>query len=513
MIFFTETACGQKRKSKQSKSPPALKKPCVIAPIRLTDSVTGKEFVSELSDAWKMELKFAKNEIELMSSPFQVGRISAALADSVPVIDGLLHEMTDSVTWTRRQTDFLELNQTCDLISLDVPHLKAFYQFLNTDLIEWMRQVTGFDLTHVSANCSMYNHGDHLLVHDDCISDRKIAFVFYISPWPGTETWTEQMGGALDLFDHNKGDGQPRFPSSKRIAPQNNQLVFFRVCEKSYHQVGEVLSLDYPRLTINGWFHGPGEEFTAQVRPSPLASQLSSPIGEHFNLSEWLNESYLQDSIKGSIQEEIENESQISLRDFLIDDFIQVVLGELKSNSVLSWTRPYSACERNYECLNLSGVERGPIADLSKLFQSTEFLKLLHEYTDLDLSGAHAKTPTCHVELQRWTNECYTMLTNESNESSIGNILDVILYLNEDKHECGVGTYVYVHDSQTDGDGGSHEDDNEEPDDVLLTVEPQANSLNIVYCNAGVSRFGKFVSKSVKMENDFVYILCCSYKE
>jgi len=41
----------------------------------------------------------------------------------------------------------------------------------------------------------------------------------------------------------------------KRIVPEFNSLVLFRVSPRSWHQVAEVVS-DVQRLTVTGWYHG-----------------------------------------------------------------------------------------------------------------------------------------------------------------------------------------------------------------------------------------------------------------
>lgn len=49
-----------------------------------------------------------------------------------------------------------------------------------------MRQVssvTGLSLRSVSASCSLYGPGDHLLAHDDLLADRRVAFILYLAPW------------------------------------------------------------------------------------------------------------------------------------------------------------------------------------------------------------------------------------------------------------------------------------------------------------------------------------------
>lgn len=475
-------------------------------PFQLRPEIADVEILEKLSQAWKGDFPFEKeNTIALVDEPFQLGKISGLLADNL-LLSKLLDEMSSEVTWRRRETDFLELSQSCDLVSVDSKYLSGFYNFIKTDLLDWMKTVTGLDLTHVSASCSMYNNGDHLLVHDDCITDRKIAFVFYLSPWLGTEEWTPEMGGSLELFETESTSGDPKYPPIKKIPPKNNQFVFFKVSDKSFHQVGEVTSMNYPRLTINGWFHGPGKEFETKLKANTNLSKLNPPNSIDVDLSEWIEDAYLEPGIKGDIQKEIEIESQASLQHFLIPDFLGCLLEELKTNNSSKWVRPHSACEKNYETLDLASIKAGPIKDVVDLFQSPGFFKLLHEFTELDFYGENAKTPKCFVELQRWTNECYTMLTNESDENYIGNVLDVIFYVNS---RPSVGTFLYANQSGDDEETGSVE----EGDDVLLTVESEANSLNIVYCTKGVSRFGKYVSRSVDMNNQYVYILCCMYKE
>lgn len=485
------------------------KRVCLTGAIRLAENMSDKAVIKKLNETWRNNQGSTQEAIEILSQPFQLGKISGVLADD-QIIHKLVDEMAEQVTWTRRQTDFLELNQSCDLISICSPELKKFYEFLNTNMISWMREVTGLNLTHVSANCSMYNHGDHLLVHDDCIADRKIAFVFYLSPWVGHHKWTEEMGGALELFVLDDGQTEPKFPVAKTIPPVNNQMVFFRVCDKSFHQVGEVLSTEFPRLTINGWFHGPGAEFEAQVKDNPLFAQLRRPNEIDFDLTEWINETYLQNKSMLSIQAEIEEESQICLTQFLIPEFAQLITDELGKDG-LQWQRSYSACERNYEHLVWEST-KGPLRDLKNLFESQAFFKLMFNYTSLDFAGQHAKEPKCFVELQRWTNASYTMLVNETKETYLGNVLDLTLYLNGGDER--VGKFIYVNNG--DDDEGENEEEgghSSENNDVLLTVEPKANSLNMVYCSEGTSRFGKYVSKAVDMKGTYVYILSCSFKE
>jgi Rps23 Pro-64 3,4-dihydroxylase Tpa1-like proline 4-hydroxylase len=41
---------------------------------------------------------------------------------------------------------------------------------------------------------------DTLLCHDDDLEERRIAFIYYLTP-DGDDGWTAEDGGQLDLFD------------------------------------------------------------------------------------------------------------------------------------------------------------------------------------------------------------------------------------------------------------------------------------------------------------------------
>lgn len=92
--------------------------------------------------------------------------------------------------------------------------------------------ITGLELTHISATCSLYSDTDYLLVHDDLREDRVVAYVLYLT---GKEGWNTEYGGSLQLFSKD-AEGQP-LQAVKDVWPSNNQFVFFPVSNQSYHQV------------------------------------------------------------------------------------------------------------------------------------------------------------------------------------------------------------------------------------------------------------------------------------
>lgn len=103
-----------------------------------------------------------------------------------------------------------------------------------------MSDLTGLELTDISATCSLYSDTDYLLVHDDLRGNRVVAYILYLT---GKEGWDRKYGGALQLFSKD-ADGQP-LEAVKEIWPVNNQFVFFPVTNESYHQVCCFFNLNF----------------------------------------------------------------------------------------------------------------------------------------------------------------------------------------------------------------------------------------------------------------------------
>lgn len=472
--------------------------------IELNNDLLETQFNNEFAESWSANESLHLNSVQLNNNPFQLCVIQNFL-QNVDHIPKLLNEMLES-EWTNKQMDLYEFYQTADLNTATSMYLKRFHMFLNKDVLPWIKQLTNLDLTHVSASCSMYNAGDHLLVHDDLLGDRKIAYVFYLSPW--TE-WTESMGGALELFTCNEHI-QPIHPPVQKIFPKNNQFVFFKVSEKSFHQVGEVTNYDYPRITINGWFHGPSKENSSYVcrtkSPEYIMEYLPPTINDSIGLS-WINEIYLKDNCKKNIQKIIEDKSEISLESFLHIDYYQKILQHLNEIDETHWIHQGPAHYRNYDKISIDNVE-GPVKDFSNILLSNKWFRLMFEYTELDLSGNNARSPSASVEFYRITHGCYSLLNDRSGLFT-DDSLDVIMYFNSNPN---FGFITYINPDE-DGNDMSESDDEDEKNSVLLTVHPNDNALNIIYRSGHTGRFIKYVSKNRFAENKYVYIMVSSYKE
>lgn len=476
--------------------------------ISLNDLLIKNDFINNFADSFKKKKSMKADNAQLLNDPFQIAVIKHLLKD--PELIPKLVEEIESIEWNKKQMDLYEFYQSTDLVNVKSPYISSFYNFITNDMKDWMEKLTGMKIQKVSMSCSMYNSTNFLLSHDDLLSDRLIAYVFYLSPWKEAIQWNESMGGALEVFKSDI-DGQPQFPAYKKFFPSNNQLAFFKVEKKSHHQVGEVLTKDYPRLTIHGWFHGYKDnvyyDADAVKIKRPNVPIFQSPNSNSFENSKIINKNYLKDSIKAEIQQQIEENSEAGLGEFLTDEFLGFIQSDL-ANSSLKWTTKGPANQQNYEILDVQSVPKSSsLKKLISLVSSKQFFKLIHEYTELDVYGKNSKSPTCTVEFQRWKGGCYALINDPSTYSD--DTLDLILNIGNNE---GVGTITYLVPDKQDSDSMS-DYENDEDDSVLLTIYPQNNFLNLVYRSAGTAKFTKYCYKSAIMDSEFNYILSCSYKE
>ncbi|KAH8278864.1 hypothetical protein KR018_010523 [Drosophila ironensis] len=448
---------------------------------------------------------------QIFGDPFQIGLLPGLLAEGQS--KALAREMTDQVRWSRKQMDLYEFFQSADLSSLPAGSLLTkFLQVLRKQVRPWLEKITGLKLDYVSASCSMYNCGDYLLVHDDLLKDRQVAFVYYLSPWPGLEEWTDAQGGCLEIFSSDE-QCFPQFPVQRKIPPKDNQFAFFKVGSRSFHQVGEVTTFDYPRLTINGWFHGAtNEAFVADsARAFPRPRYLPPDHVNQPPLRLLLNSVYLKSATRRSIQKRMEENSEICLYEFFKREKFEMARAQLLAETdTLKWRRQGPANAHNYEVLDLSSA-KGTIQELLQLFHSRDMVQLLRDFTELDLGGSEPEKPICSVEIQRWSHGNYTVLGDGL--ASQENTLDLVYYLN-----AADGAAVITYLTQ---ESGPPEDcpprmsraGEEEEEDVLLTITPVDNALNIVFRCADTTKFTKYVSRNTPLEKGPVFVISCSYRE
>uniref|UniRef100_A0A1I8M0S9 uS12 prolyl 3-hydroxylase n=1 Tax=Musca domestica TaxID=7370 RepID=A0A1I8M0S9_MUSDO len=499
--------------------------------LSLSNCYTSEEYALQLQKQWFSEQsKDYKDEttgVELYTNPFQICLLPNMLknTDSCKL---LVDEMVKKVHWSRKQMDLYEFYQSTDLSNMiECKFLANFLQMLRRSVRPWLEKLTNLKLDYVSASCSMYTCGDYLLVHDDLLKDRQIAFIYYLSPWEENELWNQEQGGCLEIFASDD-KCLPRFPVQRKISPKNNQFAFFKVGSKSFHQVGEVTTFDYPRLTINGWFHGASNEDLIADAIRPFAKlQFKPPISVNpqSSVDLLLNEVYLKPTTKRSIQKRIEDNSEICLYEFFRREIFEEALKELLNDDKLKWSRQGPANVQNFEVLDLKTATK-TLTQIIELFSNTEMFSLLRDYTDLDLSGPNAANPQFTLEIQRWSHGDYTVLGDgaicEDNTLDLIYYLNasegaaIITYLSPDTEQAGTGQGLKQAgggDDVSDTDSLEGEGFDDDDESVLLTITPVDNALNIVYRCEGTTKFTKYVSRNTPLENGPVFVISCSYKE
>lgn len=146
----------------------------------------------------------------------------------------------------RKDADLFSFMQSGELARSADPAIRSLLtQLTGREFLKHLEEEFGVRLSgRIDASAFIYEPGDHLLCHDDGVSSRKVAFIYYAN------TLSPRDGGALALFSSKQG--KP-YAVAKRITPTANTLVLFPVTRTSHHQVDEVL--EGRRITIAGWLH------------------------------------------------------------------------------------------------------------------------------------------------------------------------------------------------------------------------------------------------------------------
>jgi len=147
-----------------------------------------------------------------------------------------------------KRSDLFKFKQTNDLISTSNQTLANFYTFLSSnEFRNFMQDITGLSLKEGANNVAgtLYEDTDYLLIHDDQLDARKIAYLLYLTDLD------EETGGGLELYSNDQGTPKEVV---KKLYPKTNSFTFFEVSNISYHAVEEVI--DAQRLAIGGWLHG-----------------------------------------------------------------------------------------------------------------------------------------------------------------------------------------------------------------------------------------------------------------
>lgn len=478
---------------------------------------------------------------------------------------------------TYKETDLFKLYQTCDLanikssdsIAVEMPQLLALRDSIYSPAFRnFVIEVTGCGelIDRVDCAANAYVGGSHLLCHDDVIGNRKVSYIIYLTD--PDEEWLPSDGGMLELYPlEPEGQlhdtlgniqGIPTTIPTTLIPPKFNTMALFIVQPgRSYHAVQEVFTKDKPRLSIQGWFHGPsppvgsdmaslkqimnkGERSTFLFQPL-----LTLPNTPHYTteeldiqyLSQYINPLYLTTESMNSIHKSFCKDSSIQLFDFIIDSLankIKQSMINIDKNDNIGHSRPPASYEvgirdgwtaigpthkrryLSYNDLTTSSTQTqstkitkkikkcnlGTLLNnvLTKLTQTTQFARYLQKLTTLQPTAQRGEVRRFRAGLD-YTVAYYGAM---STESRLDATLCFVDCSDDESDELwaegdvgGFECYLAADDSNADATDAAevYRTDTTE-DDQLLSVSPAFNVLNLVLRDEGTMRFVKYVSSS-----------------
>ena len=470
----------------------------------------------------------------------------------------LVSESKEHLEATFKETDLFKMYQTLDLANFvecedeeimelrtKVPGIIKLRDALYSDRFrEFVQKACNVDqklTSRVDMALQAYSNGGHLLCHDDVIGTRAVSFIIYLTD-PDT-AWTPEMGGELELYPHE--NNIPDAVPTKKVLPTSNSMIMFKVQPGvTYHSVGETLTDEVPRLSLQGWFHSEvpaagSEEISslAMLKVDNDANKCCSlkpfsslpegsiveagtqheqhSINEFFSseeksfLSSIVSEEYLTDDAIVKIRKQFAQDGSVQLRNFLKKTTADTILTQaisVDSEEGYPGSRDYALSEKSKK---LGGILLAPpvvrryvqypikanhelkISNLaSELLASSAWVKFLSLATSLrPLAGRH--------EIRRFRPGCdYTVGYHKMLESDTR--LDVSLCFTPESQGWATGDiggfecFIESEDSQQiAAEVYGNEDDAE---NNLLSFHAANNNLTLVARDEQMMKFVKYVS-------------------
>ena len=192
-----------------------------------------EETLNELKTTFKDNKPFEHLEIKHFLKEEKINQLIEALSNE---------------EFIQKESDLFKLKQTNDLASSENKTIQSFRSFLTSEpFITFMEHITELKIKRdvVDLAGTLYEYTDYLLCHDDQLEGRSIAFLLYLTDLE------EREGGTLSLLESNF---ETPTKITKRIIPKTNTFAFFKVTNRSFHEVEEVITKKQ-RVAFGGWFH------------------------------------------------------------------------------------------------------------------------------------------------------------------------------------------------------------------------------------------------------------------
>ncbi|CAI2345976.1 unnamed protein product [Caenorhabditis sp. 36 PRJEB53466] len=452
-----------KRKLNGDAKKPNAKRKSALFPIEINPQYLSQEYE-------KTFLKGFGNNGK--AHPFPHWQLRNFVDNSENVVEKIEEELQNFESWTRKENDLYSLHQTDDLKSLneaDNPAICSFRTFLNTKVKEWLQKTSHVELIEqVDCNGSLYAENDTLLPHNDLIDTRRFAFVYYLTE----ANWDSKTnGGDLLLFNHNEN----LLPVSvaARFAPLRNSLMLFEVSETSWHRVAEMIS-DEPRLSINGWFHS-----TRRIEVEQPEVEILPRFVPTFRkrLGKLISAEYLKQKRQTEVSQIFSDTSELSLKNFLVDEVHQNVYEELSANpDVFNLIGPLN--KRMISRLDKNKASSLEVTNaVRKCLKSKSFADFVFKLTEVNVADAQASVTVSRVE-----HGSYWVLGDEDAEQTFhdGYSLDFHIFVQKEAWpEKAGGDVIYI------AEGDAEE---------LLCVTASPNMASVVFCEQNVLSFLKYAN-------------------
>lgn len=458
--------------------------------------------------------------------------------------------------------DLANLSSLDDATKAKIPNLLALRDAIySPEFRDFVSGVTGCGALSETTDCACNIHpiGGHLLTHDDVIGDRRVSYIIYLTD--PDDPWTDDDGGALELYPEDPDAPLQPYPiPSAKALPVFNSMAMFKVeAGKSFHSIQEVFTSEKPRMSLQGWFHGPLPEGESKAMPTlaMLQTSMAEKDLEQFRafdvgssnselatgevapyalseedvryLTPWINPLYLDGRGTFKLQKAFEEDGSVHLLNVLSDAKAAAIkaamlavdakdgVGEGRRPSYEvgmtgGWRLRGPAHMQRYLVFGGDGrgASEGPggvdagHAALGSLLQdvydnlitSVPFANLIRTFTTLSMVGCQGEVRRFRPGLD-YTVAHYGVLTKDPR-------LDVVLtFVNDESMssaswadgECGGFEAYLLADDEEDGPAEVYRHVQDD-DSGVLNVSASFNALSIVLRDEGLMRFVKYVSST-----------------
>ena len=464
----------------------ATKRPRLDLSQSITSEILSPEYQKKLWQVFPKELSHKEPGLfHIENDPFKTVSFKNFLPEDFA--ENLLAEIKD-LSFEFKENDLFSLFQSQDLNLVQSPYITSVRKFIYNEVKELIEELCSVNFNdQIDLHAIKFEQGNNLLCHSDSLSTRHTAFILYLVP----KTWSKESGGNLELFQSDKNF----LPTSisKSLTPEFNSFSWFQVSKSSWHQVSEVLEDDI-RWSISGWFHSekppPGHEATSSEPVLPI-EPLESDIDI---LQKWINPKYLNVEISSKIQSQFQDDSEVSLAEFLLPKKYSYLVNNFVSTR---WNQQGPFNKKN---MYSTPSSRAEFEEFLNLLKSDAFAILLSHCTGLSLSKnfddpdgsvyGDNSFGFCEFSVEKWQVGCYSLLRDQDVEN-LPDRLHMFYHANvHDSYDIDAGGYVSFVSS-----------DSEEP---LLVIPPQNNTLSLVFARGDEFSFTKYIN--AKLQEPFFCI-------